>query len=177
MTQQDWINGATYLIQHWQLIAAYSVGGLSISIILQWIKRKFKLDERLVKITRFIRLDGPRIIVIILTIFTGIGTAVDWLIDPGNARYIPERYVGLLAAAFYIHRFIVSPAGQKISNWLELYVRAVRMVEQQAVAREATTSPKTPQSAQITPTQQIQPTLNPQVGQIFSPTNPHNQAQ
>jgi hypothetical protein len=128
----------TYITSHWQSILLYSVDGFSVAIVLQWLKKKFKLDELpRFDILKIIRLDGPRIVALLFTIFTGVSTAASWLVDPGNAQYIPERYAFVLMAGAYIHRFLVSPATTRIMTMLEPYLLAVDQIKKE----QATTVP------------------------------------
>lgn len=130
MTLLDLQHAITYVADHWREIAAYSVGGLSISILLQWLKRHFKLDQKTVRFVKLVRLDGPRIVVVLLAVLTTIGTTVNYLIDPVNAQYIPKEFSFLLAAAFFIHRFMVSPLGQRLEKALKPYWLALEQMKQ-----------------------------------------------
>jgi hypothetical protein len=124
MTIMDVQNAATYGANHWHAIVAYSAGGLGISILLQWLKRHFKLDEK-----TFAKLDGPRIIAVILSILTSLGTLVNYLIDPVTAQNIPKEFTFLLTAAFFIHRFMVSPVGAKLEKTLKPYWQALEQIK------------------------------------------------
>lgn len=129
MTLLDLQHALTYIVNHWHVIAAYLAGGLSISLLLQWLKRHFKLDQKTIQIVKLIRLDGPRIVVTLLTIFTTIGTIINYLIDPVNAQYIPKEFTFLLTAAFFIHRFMVSPLGLRIERILKPYWLAIEQIK------------------------------------------------
>lgn len=168
MSEQDAINGAIYIIHHWREIAAYSGGALGLSVVLQWLKHHFKLDQKELRLLYFIKLDGPRIVVMLFSIFTALGTAVGWLIDPSNARYIPEKFLFLLTAAFYIHRFMVSPLGQRIENQLKPWIKVLKEVRAQELARQAAAAGN-PQATIVSPT--LQP-ATPAAVQPFSLQTP-----
>lgn len=135
MNQQTIATVSFYLVHHWQEIAAYAVNGLSVAVILQWLKKKYKLDQiARFNVLKIIRLDGPRIVALLFTIFTGISTAASWLADPGNAQYVPERYAFMLMAGVYIHRFLVSPAATKLETALMPYLAAVEQIKKEEQA-------------------------------------------
>lgn len=149
--QEDPIVVLNYLIAHWHYIAFYTIDGLSIAIMLQWFKRHFKVDEiERTKLFGFIKVNGKHIVVIILTILAGVSTAATWLVDPNNSAFIPQQYAGILLAAFYIHRFFVSPVGSKIEKALQPYWEAVGQIKEQESLPQATQTTLLPPAA--TPT-------------------------
>lgn len=153
-----------YLVHHWPAILNYSIDGLSLAVILQCLKRRTKIDQAHIKFLGFIKLDGPKIVTLMLTIFSGIMTAENWLLDPSNAQYIPQKYAFLLTAAFYFHRFLVSPAAIKLGNWLRPYIQAVQLVNStyNAAAPKSIYVPAPPVSA-MTPPSVSPPTPAPVV--------------
>lgn len=147
MNQQTLITVGTWIVAHWPQIIAYSINGLSIAVILQWLKKKYKLDEvGRFQFLKVIHLDGPRIVAVLFSVFTAVSTGASWLADPANAQYIPERYALILAAGLYIHRFLVSPLAIRIETSLEPYFLAVEQIkatskEQAPSVPAATTAP------------------------------------
>jgi hypothetical protein len=139
-----------YVLAHWHVIVAYVGGGLTISVVLQIIKRHFHLDRiQSRRLLKLVRVDGARIVVMVLTIFTTIGTAVNWLIDPVNAQYLPKQFAFLLAAAFFVHRFAVSPIGAKIEKALKPYWMALEQIKETENRKMALAPP--PLAATVTP--------------------------
>ena len=150
MTLLDLQHAADYVLSHWHVIAAYAGGGLTISALLQIIKRHFKLDKiRVLRFLWLIKIDGARLVVLLLTLFTTLGTAINWLIDPINAQYLPKQFAFLLTAAFFVHRFVVSPVGIKIEKILRPYWQALKEIkdseERKSVIADGTTTVVTPQ--------------------------------
>lgn len=163
MTQQDWINAATYVISRWQLVAGLSLLALVISLLLQYLKRRTKMDTADFKLL-FVHLDGPRIVVFFQTLFVALGTGYTWLLDPSNAQYVPARFSFLLVATFYVHRYLVSPAGQRLEAWLKPYIDALERVKAEDLASQ--------QKVQTV----VSPTEGSQVAPApFNPSNPQNQ--
>ena len=160
--QQTVINILHYLINHWSQIVAYSVGGLSIAVITQFLKKKFNLDNLpIFKFLKVIKLDGPRIVGIIVTVLTAAGTAASWLIDPANAQYIPIRYAFILTAAFYVHRFFVSPTVAKIELAAAPYLAALEQVKSQNAAAPASVGVLSPSSQAVVPPVLATPLMPP----------------
>lgn len=130
MTLLDLQHALDYVVAHWHVIAAYFGGGLTISVVLQIIKRHFHIDRiQSRRLLKLVRVDGARIVVMILTVFTTAGTAVNWLIDPVNAQYLPKQFAFLLTAAFFVHRFMVSPLGARIEKALKPYWKALEQIK------------------------------------------------
>lgn len=146
---QQVIDVITYLSNHWPQILGYSLNGLTVAVVLQWLKKKFELDV-LPRFTflKVIRLDGPRVVALLFTLFTGVSTAASWLTDPVNAKYIPERYAFLLVAGVYIHRFIVSPAATKLEVALQPYLEAVSQIKKE---EQTPIVPATPAASALPP--------------------------
>lgn len=157
MNLPDLHNACMYIFAHWRVIAGYAVSGLGISIALQTLKRHFQLDKRTVKIVKLIRLDGPRIVVVMLTVLTAISTAVTYLLDPVNVQYIPKDFSFLLTAAFFVHRFAVSPIGTRIEKALKPYWQALEQLKE---SEQKTIAPATV----ITPNPEVVPFTLPQQG-------------
>lgn len=142
MTLLDLQHAVDYVLSHWHVIAAYAGGGLTISVVLQIIKRHFHIDRiQSRRLFKLIRVDGAKIVVLLLTIFTTAGTAVNWLIDPVNAQYLPKQFAFLLTAAFFVHRFAVSPVGAKIEKALKPYWKALEQIKEAEDRKTTVVSP------------------------------------
>lgn len=132
---QTFVNIGLYIYHNWAQIALYSVNGLSLAVIVQWIKRHFKLDEiERIKFMKLVHLDGPRIVSMMFLAFSGLDTAATWLADPSNSQYVPVRYAFIVTAGIVLHRFLVSPTSKRIEKSLEPYMEAVSQLKAEQVA-------------------------------------------
>lgn len=152
MTQQEILHAIDYVVRNWPALVGY--GGLAtfISVVLQYFKKRYHLDVKVVRLFRIIKLDGPRLVASLYTIGVSLATGYTWLLDPANAKYVPDRFAYILTFGFFVHRFLVSPAGQKLERTLEPYLLAVKQIKAMEAAKA---------SLAATPSQQVQPTLNP----------------
>lgn len=152
MTLLDLQHAADYVLAHWHVIAAYAGGGLTISVVLQIIKRRFHIDQiQSWRLFKLIQMDGARTVAILFTIFTTVGTAINWLIDPVNAQYLPKQFAFLLTASFFVHRFAVSPLGAKIEKALKPYWKALEQIKEAEDKKEPIISPAPVTAAVVAP--------------------------
>lgn len=149
MIVHNLLNAWNFVYAHWHQIVGFSILGVSISAILQYLKRRTGIDKAEVKLIGLIRLDGPRIVVLVQTLLVALGTLYAHLLDPTNAKYIPTQFAFLLMAVFYLHRFLVSPEGSKIEKELEPYVKAFEQVQAQKLADEAAAKLQAQSASQV----------------------------
>lgn len=158
MTQQDIINGATWVLDDWHRVVGYSLIALAISIGLQYFKKRYHWDEiQAFKLLKLIPLDGPRIVALIYSACTALTALYFWVINPESATVIPAQFSFLLSAGFYIHRFIVSPTGQRVEKALQPYWKALEQIR----AAETTQSVTSAAIPLISPIIAPVPTLDP----------------
>ena len=89
----------------WTTLLSYLGGAAGIATALQLIKRKYKLD-------------GPKLVSFLLGVFSLVTSGADYLITNAATSPLPTILGNgskLLAAAFFVHRFAVSP----LSAWIE----------------------------------------------------------
>lgn len=143
-----------YVDAHWSTIGAYSLGGLSVSVVFQLLKKKLKLDKvDTYKLFKVIQLDASTYIGILFTIFTFAGTLANYALNVNSMSptAIPNNFIWLTGVALFLHNLIVSPAFKWIANKVatSAYFGAVtqlkaKKAEQVAVAPNPTTTFETP---------------------------------
>jgi hypothetical protein len=111
------LNIATYLLDHWPAILAYLGGGSAIALLVQAIKRKWKLDERL----KVFLVDAKKVIFLLPTLFSAIFAAADAIINNGTvaAQWIPQAahiMPVLMVVAMAVHRFALSGTWKRIED-------------------------------------------------------------
>lgn len=113
----------------WTTVLSYVGGATGIATFLQIIKRKYKID-------------GPKLISFLLGVFSLIASGADYLISHVATSPLPTIFGNgskLLAAAFFVHRFAVSP----VSAWIE---KQLLSIISDAATYRSMTSAKQPAS-------------------------------
>lgn len=108
-----------YVDAHWTTIGAYTVGGLSLSVVFQVLKKKLKLDKvDTYKLFKVIQLDASTYIGILFTIFTLAGTLANYVLNVNSMSptAIPKNFAWLTLVALFLHNVVVSPAFKWIAN-------------------------------------------------------------
>jgi hypothetical protein len=114
------LNIATYLLDHWPAILAYLGGGSAIALLVQAIKRKWKLDERL----KVFLVDAKKVIFLLPTLFSAIFAAADAILNNGTvaAQWIPQAahiMPVLMVVAMAVHRFALSGTWKRLEAFFK----------------------------------------------------------
>jgi hypothetical protein len=107
-------------------VLKYLGGATGLAVIVQGLKRKYKLDTVEVKLLGFIKLDGPKVMVALTGTLTAIASASQYLLSHATGSPLPiiaSEWAKLLAVATVVHRFAVSPASNKIENTVSSLVK------------------------------------------------------
>lgn len=108
-----------YLDAHWTTIGAYTVGGLSLSVVFQLLKKKLKLDKvDDFKLLKLIRLDSARFVGLLFTIFTFAATLANYILNVNSMSptTIPKTFFPLLGVALFLHNVFVSPTFKWVAS-------------------------------------------------------------
>jgi hypothetical protein len=111
-----------FTLDHYQVWITYLSGATSIALIVQWIKKRFKLEDRL---TVF-KLEARKFIIVLLGVVSTLAALADVVINNSNGntllQLLPQAasiWPWLVALAVVIHRFVVSGTWRFFSEWLE----------------------------------------------------------
>ena len=103
-----------------ETIGGYAGFGAFLAVIVQSLKVKFHIDERVLSLTKRIKLDGPKMVNILLTALTALPFIVDEILRQLDLnQHLNASYPWLFASAVWLHRFAVSPLYGKIRDKLE----------------------------------------------------------
>jgi len=141
-----------WVIQNnWTTIGGLAGFGAFFATVIQYLKVKLKLDERVLRLTRNFKVSSKQLVNALLIVITLVATVLETALQlfdvfPNAAVALPAIYLGITQA----HRLLVSPIGSAIRKKLEekkqqeadaeAYRRLV-MAQKQAAAPTTSTEP------------------------------------
>lgn len=132
----------------WTSVLSFLGGSAVIATILQFIKKKFNMDEM------------KKLVVALAGIFSYIAASASYLLTHAATSPLPTiagNGTKLLALATLIHRFAVSPAGTKLASvnantvqpWLQAVAKTKAEIKAAKGAETAPTTPDVPETFQV----------------------------
>lgn len=110
-----------YTLDHWEVWLAYAGGSAGIAVVVQIIKKKFKLDSKLT----VWKVDAQKFIVALLGVVSAVAAVADVVITNASnntiLQLLPQAatvWPWLVSLAVVIHRFMVSGTWKKLENFL-----------------------------------------------------------
>lgn len=126
----DIINVINYIINHWQTIGAYSLGGVSLATIAHKVERG-RGNLSLQKLGYIIVALGSVIGVLAQFALHAHASAANWHVLPANLGF-------LSSVSLFAHKFLVSDSFEAVASKLSSFsrdVKALEAVEQQLQAQ------------------------------------------
>jgi hypothetical protein len=117
-TLQQLVN---YSIDHYQVWLTYLYGATWITLVVQYVKKRFKLDDRLT----VWKVEAKKFVALLLGVVAAATALADVVIsntDNTFLQLLPQAaaiWPWLVAASLFIHRFVVSGTWKKVSTFLK----------------------------------------------------------
>jgi len=128
-------HGVSFVINNWTTIGAYTIGGTSVATVVHKVEstRGYK--------------DFQKYGLVLLGLLSAAVVLGNYIIQAHvqNPDVLPKNFAFLLTAAIFIHKFAISPLGEKLStikvtNPLASYFEAVSLLKQQKAALNTTSN-------------------------------------